>query len=346
MHLPQEVIDEVIDNLAFDFETLRSTSLVRKSWTHRSRRRLFYFVPINSLSRLEKWSLSISSNPNGIASYPRVVLLSLETLKSWVEPVNLDKFYDHFRSFSAVERLVISGLETTKFDAVSTPRYFGNFAATVRSLELRTAIGSPAALLSFVCSFPLVDDLAIEFPACVSAGGGNEEEVVQVADGPSFRGKLRLLDMFHESYPLMELLCTLPLPFHTICVSSRDSGRLPQLAKLTSKCGKTLRSLHITKKTHGTHGLRTIIDILLEPETCDSSDLVGADRRFSRIMRSPRRTSNHSYLPKAPRYHSWRDPPYACQNGEPLTNYPRCGWECIGGRCEQGDVEELGRNNV
>ena len=248
--LPQEIIDEIIDNLAFDFATLKSTSLVRKSWTHRSRRRLFYFVPINSLSRLEQWSLSISSDPNGIASYPRAMLLSHDTPRSWVKPSNLDNFYDHFCSFSGVERLVISGLETTKFDATSTLRYFGNFAATVRSLELRTAVGTPASLLSFLCAFPLVDDLAIELPN-TRVDGGNHGEVTYPPSVPSFKGELRLLDMFFGSIALVELLCALPLPFHTLSISSRGTGRLPQLAKLVGKCGKTLRSLHITRKTHG-----------------------------------------------------------------------------------------------
>ena len=189
-------------------------------------------------------------NPNGIASYLRVILLSHDTPRSWVEPGNLDRFYHHFRSFSAVERLVISGLETTKFDPTSTPRYFANFAATVRSLELRTAVGDPASLVSFICAFPFVDDLAIEYPSATGSGG-NHEGVVDLASMPTFRGKVRLLDMFHESNPLVEFLCALPLRFHTIWVSSRDTGRLPQLAKLVTKCGKTLRSLHIIRKARG-----------------------------------------------------------------------------------------------
>jgi hypothetical protein len=251
MDLPQEIVEEVIDHLAFDFAALKSTSLVRKSWTHRSRRLLFYFVPFNSLGRLEKWSLSISSDPNGIASYTHAILLSSDTLNSWVRPEHLDRFYDHFRSFSRVERLAIAGLKTPKFNATSTLRYFGNFAATVRSLELRTPIGSRASLLSFICAFPLVDDLAIEFPN-VTAGGGNQGEVAQFASVPSFKGNLRLLDMLDESNPLVESLCTLLLPFRTISVSSRSTGRLPQLANLVNKCGKTLRSLHVARKTHGT----------------------------------------------------------------------------------------------
>jgi len=249
MDLPQEIIDEVIDNLVFDFGTLKSISLVRKSWTHRSRRRLFYFIQIDSLDRLEQWSTVISADPNGIASYPRAVTL-LSPLKSWLEPKNLARFYDHFRSFSRVERLTISGLGAAKFDATSTLRYFGNFAATLRSLELRTPVGTPALLLSFICAFPLVDDLAIGFPN-PTAAGGNQGEVTLPASVPSFKGGLRLLDMFDESDPIIELLCALPLRFHTISVSSRETQGLPQLSRLVGKCGKTVRSLHITRRTSG-----------------------------------------------------------------------------------------------
>ena len=249
MALPQEILDEVIDNLAFDIATLRSASLVQKSWTHRSRRRLFYFVTLDSLDQLEQWSTSISADAKGIASYPRSIFLSHDTPKSWVDPANLATFYDHFRSFSGVERLVISGLETAKFDATSTPHYFGNFAATVRSLSLRTAVGTPASLISFICAFPLVEDLAIAVHNA-TAGGGNQGEVTPLAPVPTFNGELRLLDMFHESDPFVELLCALPLAFHAISVSSRGMGRLPQLVKLVNKCGRTLRSLHITRRTH------------------------------------------------------------------------------------------------
>ena len=89
-------------------------------------------------------------------------LFSYETQRPWIEPATLDRFFDHIRSFTRVERLVISGLETEKFDAASTAHYFGHFAATVQSLELGTVVGTLASLFPFICAFPLVDDLAIE----------------------------------------------------------------------------------------------------------------------------------------------------------------------------------------
>lgn len=322
MNIPQEIIDEVIDNLAFDFTTLKSTSLVSKSWTHRSRRRLFYFVAINSLRWLERWSLSISSDPEGVASYPRTLtLLSYHIPRAWLEPENLDKFYHHFRSFSRVEHLVISGFDATKFDATSTPHYFGNFTATVRSLELRSAAGTVASLFSFICAFPLLDDLVIEFPN-ITGGSGKNGGAMDLASVPSFRGKLKLLDRFHGSNPLVELLCALPLPFHTISISSRDPGRLPQLAKLVSKCGKTLRSLHIARKTYGMTSRYPSLFCLLKILYRESIEAI---RRFPDFVRGPRGASHHGYLPEPSHHYAGGDPPYTAKDGQPLTNCSRRG---------------------
>ena len=66
MGILQAIIDQVIDYLAFNFATLKSTSLVQKSWTCCSRRRLFYFVAINFLGRLEQWSLSTPQTTKGV----------------------------------------------------------------------------------------------------------------------------------------------------------------------------------------------------------------------------------------------------------------------------------------
>lgn len=248
MDLPQEIVDKVIDNLAFDPETLKSTSLVCKSWTHQSRRWLFHYVPIDSLGKLEMWSQSISPDPDGIASYPRHILLSLGV---WVEPETLDQFHDHIRSFSRVERLVISGLKSFGFDATSTLRYFGNFAATVRRLELVYSAGTPASMVSFICAFPLLDDLTIEFYARATPDGPEDQGEVTYPT-PSFKGKFKLLDIPCEQNPVVESLCALPLSFHTISVSSHNTGRLSELVSLVNKCGETLRSLRITRKIHGT----------------------------------------------------------------------------------------------
>ena len=141
---------------------------------------------------------------------------------------------------------MISRFEPTKFNVASTPRYFGNFAATVRSLELQTAVGARASLLSFICAFPLVDNLAVE----LFNDREDHREVMHPLPGPSFKEKLRLPDMSYGSVALVELLCALPLSFHTISVPSSGTGRLPQFVKFVIECGKTRRSLHIMIITH------------------------------------------------------------------------------------------------
>ena len=53
-------------------------------------------IPFYSLSRLERWSLSISPDPYGIASYTRTILFSYDARRPWIEPANIDMFFDHF----------------------------------------------------------------------------------------------------------------------------------------------------------------------------------------------------------------------------------------------------------
>ena len=151
----------------------------------------------------------IPPEPDGIASYTRTILFPYDTRRPWVEPATLDRFFDHFRSFG---RLVISGLETDKFDAASAAHYFGHFAATVRSLELERVVGTPASLFSFICVFPLADGLAIKLPS-LAGGSKNFKEVAHPVSVPNFRGKIRLLDMVSGSTPLWNRFALFPYDF-------------------------------------------------------------------------------------------------------------------------------------
>jgi len=56
MDLPQELIDEIIDNIPpNDRKSLRSCSLVAKSWVYPSRRRIFRSVDISGAACLGSW---------------------------------------------------------------------------------------------------------------------------------------------------------------------------------------------------------------------------------------------------------------------------------------------------
>ena len=114
--------------------------------------------------------------------------------------------------------------QMTKFDPTSTPRYSGDFATTVRSLEFWTANGAPTWLHSFSL-LPLVGHLVIKFHN--SRGNGeNHGEVIQHTPVPSFNGKLRPLGVFHEPTPLMESFCPLPVYLLTPRFPP-TTGRLP-----------------------------------------------------------------------------------------------------------------------
>ena len=125
-------------------------------------------------------------------------------------------------------------------DAASTPLFW-----EFRGCRSVSSCGwTLCCVLSFLCAFSLVENLAIAFPK-VTACGGTHREVMHLVSTPSFEGKFRLPDIFCKSSPFVELLCELPLRFHTVWVSSHDIGRL------VSSCDKTLRSLRITRRTHG-----------------------------------------------------------------------------------------------
>lgn len=74
LHLPQELIDHIIDSLRHDWP---ETSLVAKSWTTRSQRNLFHEVTIDSLRRLRRFETLVCSSPH-LSSY--VVELTLGSL--------------------------------------------------------------------------------------------------------------------------------------------------------------------------------------------------------------------------------------------------------------------------
>ena len=75
----ENIPQEIIDDLAFDFASLNSASLVGKSWTHQSRRRLFHYVPFYSLNR---WS-------GGRPPFPLTQTGSRRTLTLYSAPMTL-----------------------------------------------------------------------------------------------------------------------------------------------------------------------------------------------------------------------------------------------------------------
>ena len=80
--LPQETIDEIIDNLPHS--SLRSSSLVAKRWRKRSQQRALYKILFARESKVNYWHTDIRSSSSGNLSY--VQFAEFNNIAEWNDP--------------------------------------------------------------------------------------------------------------------------------------------------------------------------------------------------------------------------------------------------------------------
>ena len=109
--VPQETLDEIIDELAEDTIALKACSLVSRRWVWRSRHHLFKVVFFSSLSgskSLRNWGTSM--NPTGtslltgqigLAHVPHRYACNFHKMSS---PVTTWRHLDHSSNFGALPR--------------------------------------------------------------------------------------------------------------------------------------------------------------------------------------------------------------------------------------------------
>jgi len=85
--LPQELIDKIIDNLPRS--SLPICSLVAKRWRRRNQQRAFQEIKFFSEDEVNRWCTGILRDPDGIASYVRVV--RFEGITSWNDPATFGR---------------------------------------------------------------------------------------------------------------------------------------------------------------------------------------------------------------------------------------------------------------
>ena len=105
MDLPQELIDEIIDNIPpNDRKSLRSCSLVAKSWVYPSRRRIFRSVDISGAACLGSWLDKIP--PTNIEILQHVHSLTYRIANTPGSPhPSIDFLRDYSPSFRQLEHL-------------------------------------------------------------------------------------------------------------------------------------------------------------------------------------------------------------------------------------------------
>lgn len=260
---PQELVDEVIDNLD-NPRDLRACSLVSSKWLERSRRRLFANVSLNTWN-FRKWRRNIPPGPNGISAYVRS--LSLRQARSIIslEPETLMGIMDHLTSFRGLKSLILQDVNFDDlFDEPSLAECFGHFGASVNSLYLHGILTDMSTLLFFVNLFPSLNHLAISSPILSEGVAELPKEVFPL------QGTLRLSGLGAESPALLHGILLLPLHLEEISITHSQIYDSEILNRLIGTCAPTLKKLELAHVISGAYPTDPVWDRLADGNLPDN----------------------------------------------------------------------------
>jgi hypothetical protein len=247
--LPQEILDLIIDCLRDQPETLKSCSLVSKAWTYRTRRYNFNHVELRSRHRhVCQWEETFPNPANSPAYNTQILTISFTKFISALEA-------DTLRTFCNVSR---ANVDTTRwYDPRSSLVPFRGFSPVLRSLHLSFAGLPSSELFGLICSFPLLEDLAL-----VGYTGRKRDDEWQIpSTSPRLTGSLELrLGGGIQSISRRFLALPDGLHFKKITIQwSVREGITPAMDLVSGSSG-TLESLRITNYLKGRFPLAVVPD--------------------------------------------------------------------------------------
>jgi hypothetical protein len=233
---PPEILDIVVNQLRDEPTALKACCVVSKSWIHRTRKHLFASVELRAPnSHIEQWKKKFPDPSNSPAHHTRS--LSIYGL-SVITAEDADTS-DRIRTF---HNLVHLHLECLVVDQQVSLTPFHGLSSTLRSLSLRAI---SLEVLDLICSFPLLEDLALALLGYGSEGWNTP------STSPKLTGSLELR-AFGEIRPAIRRLSGLPGGLHftkvTIACLNED---IRSTMELVSRCSDTLESLAIYHFTPG-----------------------------------------------------------------------------------------------
>ena len=150
--LPQEIIDEIIDNLPRS--GLRSSSLVAKRWKKRSQQRAFSSILFYSEYTVNSWHIHTQSDPGGVPSYAQCARFS--EITDWRDPELLGRVLRNFNSLTTL-RVSDTLLPDGMLEQISREQ----FSKKITTLHLGSPWCSPSTLMSMTIVFPNLQNLLI-----------------------------------------------------------------------------------------------------------------------------------------------------------------------------------------
>ena len=226
--LPPELCDRIIDKLHDGPKALRVCSVVSKSWTSRSRKHIFSTVSFNGDRDIVAWRNAFPDPSNSPAHHARELVVNYRG--EFPE--------DHLVSFRNVTCLLLH-VHTFNGRPTSLTQLHG-FTPLLKSFTMSFHVLPSNDVLSFVYSFPLLDDLTLIGLPTVS------DTKVTTSVSPTFSGKLYLA-VVQAMGTVVDDLLSLPsgIHFRELIMHWMCEEDLPSMMDLISACSRTLESLQI-----------------------------------------------------------------------------------------------------
>lgn len=242
LHLPQEIVEEIIDMLVADKESLLSCSLVSTGWIDRCHHHLFANLKLQSLSDLQLWFRTGLGKSN---HHVRSLALAQNDELAWIVPDTLAAILNHFTSFHNVKSLTLTNLDFTLFDEHSLLRFFGHFSDHLTSLSIERSRVNPDMLRFFVCMFRGLDNLKLDGLEMGKAAISFSSPTI----APRFRGKLTLLNIKSNGTSATAPFVDPPLPmaFKDVCVENCRFESPKSLKGLFVACKETVRTIKVSR---------------------------------------------------------------------------------------------------
>ena len=234
VHIPMEIVDQILDCLCADESCLQNCALVCKSWASCCRRNLFYQVVwTDNTPSFRAWQRSISVTPNGPHLYVRKLSIPNCYFKRRYHPSPdaFDAFLQHWSLFTNVGDLYIgSNLVQNSLDNMSIHDTFSHLSGTLRSLTIIETRCSPQALMTLIALFQHLELLDLTWISFDSS-----QLPLPLPERRTFKGTFRFADWRDSSEEFVTLLSEHDLQYHKMRVSGeywlQDTGWNKCLAK-------------------------------------------------------------------------------------------------------------------
>ena len=151
--LPQEIIDEIIDNLPRS--SLLSSSLIAKRWRKRSQQRALDFIRFDSELRVNSWYIDTHEDPRRIPSYIQVAKFC--NITTWMDPTLFGRVLQNFTSLTTLR-----AYQTELPDEMQEQISCGEFRKTITTLHLSYPRCSLSTAISLITASPNLQNLIID----------------------------------------------------------------------------------------------------------------------------------------------------------------------------------------